>query len=107
MRRRVAWSADALDDLGDVLEFAAEADPAYARKLVDGIEAAGNKLGLYATGRPGRVPHTYEKSLPELRYIIAYEIEEQPGVLNILRVIHTAREWLPGTWPRQAATKPR
>ena len=45
------------------------------------------------------------KSLPELRYIIAYEVDEEPGVLNILRVIHTSREWLPGTWPAKA--KPR
>ena len=99
MRRRVAWSVGALDDLGDVFDFIAESDPAYARKLVEKIEAAGNKLGLLATGRPGRVARTYEKSLPELRYIIAYEVDEEPGILNILRVIHTAREWLPGTWP--------
>ena len=105
MNRRVAWSIDAVDDLGDVFEFVAESDPAFARRLIERIEIAGNRLGTHATGRPGRVSHTYEKSLPELRYIIAYEVDEEPGVLNILRVIHTSREWLPGTWP--APPKPR
>lgn len=99
MSRRVAWSADALNDLGDAFDSIAEVNPAYARTLVDRIEAAGDKLGLKATGRPGRVRRTYEKSLPELRYIIVYEIDEEPGVLNVLRVIHTSREWLPNTWP--------
>jgi plasmid stabilization system protein ParE len=99
MKRRVAWSTHALDDLGEAFDYIAESDPAYARRLVAKIEAAGNQLGLRATGRPGRVRHSYEKSLPELRYIIAYEIDEQPGILNILRVIHTSRNWLPGTWP--------
>ena len=53
-------------DLADAFDFVAEANPAYALALVGRIEAAGNRLGAHATGRPGRIAHTYEKSLPEL-----------------------------------------
>jgi toxin ParE1/3/4 len=56
-----------------------------------------------AIGRPGRVTGTYEKSIVGLPYIIAYALtststgEEQ---VAILRVIHAARDWPKGEWPR-------
>lgn len=102
MKRRVIWSDDALDELGDALEFLARDDLAVALDIIDKIEAAGNQLGAHATGRPGRVARTFEKSLAKLRYIIAYSIDdnEADGVITILHVIHGARNWTKGTWPR-------
>nr|WP_312884402.1 type II toxin-antitoxin system RelE/ParE family toxin [Rhizobium laguerreae] len=56
---------------------------------------AGKKLGEFATGRPGRITGTYEKSLTRLPYIISYELRSIAGreSVVILRVIHTARDW--------------
>jgi plasmid stabilization system protein ParE len=55
----------------------------------------------FATGRPGRVPGTYEKSVRGLPYIVAYELVSLGGeeVVAILRVIHAARDWPEGSWP--------
>ena len=102
MKRRVIWSDDALDELGDVLEFLAQDDLAAALGIIDKIEAAGNQLGAHATGGPGRMVRTFEKSLPKLRYIIAYSIDdnEADGIITILHVIHGARHWAKGTWPK-------
>jgi plasmid stabilization system protein ParE len=55
-----------------------------------------------ATGRPGRVAGTYEKSVTGLRYIIAYALTRRGDreIVSILRVIHTARDWPDEEWPR-------
>ena len=46
--------------------------------------------------------HTFEKSLPKLRYIIAYSVDDDQadGVITILHVIHSARQWKKGAWPK-------
>lgn len=99
MKRAVVWSLDALEDLADAFDFVAETDPAFALKLVDRIEIAASKLGAHATGRPGRVSHTFEKSLPDLRYVIAYETDDRAKTLTILRVVHSRQDWPAGRWP--------
>lgn len=99
MRRTVVWSTDALEDVADAFDFIAETDPAYALKLVDIVESAASKLGAHATGRPGRVARTFEKSLPALRYIIAYEVDDHAGTLTILHVIHSRQDWPADEWP--------
>ena len=73
----------------------AEDDPFAADRVVDAIEEAGNNLGEIATGKPGRVIGTYEKSLVRHPYIIAYELQNVSGreSVAIVRVIHPSREW--------------
>ncbi len=69
---------------------------------MDAIEKAGNDLGRFATGRPGRVMGTYEKSITRLPYIIAHALAVHSGreCIVILRVIHTSRDWPAEEWPR-------
>lgn len=104
MRRPVLWSRDALDDLKKQLIYIAADDPVTASRVVDRLREAAAKLEDFATGRPGRVTGTYEKSVSGLPYIIAYEIiPRDPGeAIAILRVIHTARDWQDETWPLDA-----
>lgn len=99
--RRVIWSADARRDYLDVLQYIADDNPDAAERVAAAIERAGNGLGEFATGRPGRVTGMYEKSVPRLPYIIAYELTSQGGqeVVAILRVIHTSRDWPAEEWP--------
>jgi len=100
--RTVQWSRAALEDLKSQIAYIAADNPAAARHVADRIRAAGDALGSIATGRPGRVAGTYEKSVSRLPYIIAYAITThgEHEVLSILRVIHTARSWPAGDWPK-------
>ena len=101
MRRSVTWSRAALDDIKEQVAFIAQNNPAAARRVADRLRQAGKALGEMATGRPGRVTGTYEKSVPRLPYIIAYELRPITGreSVVIVRVIHTSRDWPAEEWP--------
>ena len=101
MKRAVMWSRDALDDLKQQLGYVSADDPDAARKIVAKLRLTGEQLAEFATGHPGRVSGTYEKSVSRLPYIIAYALTEHQGreVIAILRVIHTSRSWEAESWP--------
>lgn len=100
--RPVVWSTEAHRDNLKILRDIAEDNPAAAERVVDAIERAGNALGEFATGRPGRVTGMYEKSITGLPYIIAYELREIAGQESvvIVHVIHTSRDWPAEEWPQ-------
>lgn len=101
MTRPVLWSRDALDDLKAQIAYIAAENPAAAQRVADRIRTTCGALGEMATGRPGRVSGTYEKSVTRLPYIVAYALTQKGGreAVSILRVIHTARDWLDEEWP--------
>jgi toxin ParE1/3/4 len=101
--RDVAWSFDALDDLEKIITYIAADNPRAALSVVDRIEACGDALGDMAIGRRGRVTGTYEMVVRGLPYIVAYAIEQRAyGTerIVVLRVIHSARDWPKGKWPK-------
>ena len=99
--RPVVWSIEAHRDTLNILRFIADENPLAAERVVEAIEDSGNKLGEFATGRPGRVNGTYEKPLEHFPYIIAYQLRQITGreSVVILRVIHTSRDWHVDEWP--------
>ena len=103
--RAVVWSESALADLTAEVMFIAKKDPRAARDVRRKLDATGTALGVSLTGRPGRVPGTYEKTVTGLRFVLAYAVIPEPGghpddeVVVILRAIHTSRDWPPGDWP--------
>jgi toxin ParE1/3/4 len=101
MKRAVRWSQDALEDLKQQLTYIAADEPEAARKLVAKIRQTGDQLADFATGHPGQVSGTYEKSVSRLPYIIAYSLIVHAGseIVAILRVIHTSRDWNSESWP--------
>jgi toxin ParE1/3/4 len=101
VKRSVQWSRDALDDVKTQIAFIAADNPSAARRVADRIRATGDDLGERAIGRPGRVSGTYEKRVTRLPYIIADAISNrnERGIVSILRVIHTARNWPDEQWP--------
>ena len=101
MSRSVTWSREALDDIKEQVAFIAQDNPAAARRVADRIRDVGKALGEMATGRPGRVTGSYEKSVSRLPYIIAYELRTIAGreCVAIVRVIHTSRDWPAEEWP--------
>ena len=97
--RRIVWSDAARDDYFTILRHIAADDPDAAERVVRAIEKTGNSLADFATGHPGRVGGTYEKSVHRLPYIIAYALNDDRTMLTILHIIHTARNWRPDEWP--------
>jgi plasmid stabilization system protein ParE len=90
-----------LDNLKEQVAFIARDNPAAAVRVADRIRDTGTALGEMATGRPGRITGTYEKSVIRLPYIISYGLRQIAGreSVVILRVIHTARDWPAEVWP--------
>lgn len=101
MSRPVRWSTDALTDLADQVSYIAADNPSAARRVADAIDRTALALGDMPTGRPGRVTGTYEKSVTNLPYILAYAITQTGSeeTVAIVRVIHTSRDWSAETWP--------
>lgn len=97
--RRVQWSAAALADMKEQAVHIAKRDPDAARRVASRLRETGDALSNFATGRPGRVVGTYEKSVSRLPFIIAYALNDDDNTLTILRVIHTSRDWRTGEWP--------
>jgi toxin ParE1/3/4 len=97
--RRVQWSIDALEDFKRQIEHIARDNPVAAERIARRLRETGTALGMLATGRPGRVSGTYEKTVTRLPYIIAYALTDGGDSVSILRVIHSARNWPPNEWP--------
>lgn len=93
--KHVQWSDDALDDLEKQVVHIARDNLAAARRVAKRIRETGDALAEFATGHPGRVSGTYEKSVNRLPYIVVYALNDDDTVLTILHVIHTSRNWLP------------
>jgi plasmid stabilization system protein ParE len=76
-------------------------DVENARLLVDQLEAAGDRLGDVMSGRPGRVPGTFEKPMQRIRYtmVFTFDRSRENGDLTIVRAIHMSRNWPKGQWP--------
>ena len=98
------WSRGARDDYLGIIQYIAQRNPDAAGRVADGIDEAAAALSDFATGRTGRVRGTYEKVLPGLPYILAYEILARPEggeMVAILHVIHGARDWPLSRWPAE------
>lgn len=91
--RRVIWSKPAVRQVRDTAVFIAQDDKAASISVVGRIEKAAESLGRYSTGRPGRLPGSFEKLVPGLPYIVVYSLSD--SVVTILRVIHTAQHFPP------------
>jgi plasmid stabilization system protein ParE len=101
--REVVWSEAALDDADELFAYVAADNRLTANRVLDRIDSTAQFLGRVATGRRGRVEGTYEKSVTGLPYVIAYAIHSLPDgreQIVIVRVIHTARNWPKGSWPK-------
>jgi toxin ParE1/3/4 len=75
LKRPVLWSEDALRELDNSIAYIAARNPSAARKVLAEIRKAANGLAATATGRPGRVSGTYEKTIIRRPYIIAYTLD--------------------------------
>lgn len=101
--RLVRWSNEALDEYDSAVAYLRARNAPAAERYVEALGAAIENLSRRNTGRIGRVPGTFEKSLPKWRYIIAFQLlPDERGIetLYILRIVHTSRDWPKGAWPK-------
>ncbi|MGH9524032.1 MAG: type II toxin-antitoxin system RelE/ParE family toxin [Terriglobales bacterium] len=89
---RIKWLRIAERNLDAIGEFIAEDNPEAAertiRRIVEAIDLLRDRPAL---GRAGRVPGTRELVIPDTPFIVPYRIRN--GILEILRVLHGARNW--------------
>ena len=88
------WLKLALQDMGEIAEYISRDDPEKATAVVREIwDSSQNLRTLPARGKPGRVPGTRELVLPNLPFFLAFRVTG--STVQILRVIHTSRQWPP------------
>jgi toxin ParE1/3/4 len=75
------------------LDWISKDSPSAAAELVRRIQLRINRLavaGLSHMGRPGLVEGTRE--LLETPYIIVYSVDETAGVIEVITIVHGARD---------------
>ena len=89
------WSETARCDLLAIIDYISDDNPDAAQRLKDDIEVKALALPdhpkLY---RVGRVSGTREMVV-QSNYIVVYT--EDPHEVTVLRVLHAARRWPPGS----------
>lgn len=89
--KKLVIAEPAARDLEGIVDYIALDNPSAAEGVYRGIVAAAQKLPQFpALGRPGRHPETRELSIPNLPYLIVYEVSVE--MVTILAVFHTARD---------------
>jgi toxin ParE1/3/4 len=99
MTLKVDWSEDALADVQEAFSYIANDSLQNAHLVADRIDHTVSLLAETPFGKPGRVKNTYEVVVPKTPFIIAYQLTKGKA-LYILRVIHGARDWREGEWPK-------
>ena len=98
MTRSVVWSENALADTLRIFDYIALESVQNAHLVADRIEQTVALLLSTPFGRTGRMPNTFEAIVPKTPFIIAYHLSDE--CLSIVRVIHGARDWQKGEWPK-------
>ena len=89
---RCIWTDRAIYDLESVRFYVSSDNPIAGRKLVLRILKLANDLLHYSEmGRTGSLPGTRELVVSNTPYIIPYRVHE--GAIEILRVLHSSRNW--------------
>jgi toxin ParE1/3/4 len=89
---QIKWVAIALSDINSIAEYISQDNPESAQKVLSEIYRIVNLLKEQPNmGHPGRVTGTREIYIFGTSYIIPYRIKKD--VIQILRVLHAAREW--------------
>ncbi len=91
---KVRWLKAATVSLRMIHRWIATENPQAAKRVAARIESAVDGLATFPnSGRVGKIPGTRELVIPGLPYLAVYRIGETE--VEILRVFHTAQDWLP------------
>lgn len=91
IKKRLVIRPSALQDMRDIFNYIRSDNPGAAKELLkeinEKIMALPDHPKLY---RQGRTPNTREMPVRS-KYVVIYR--EVPGIIRILRVLHTARQY--------------
>lgn len=89
---KIVWTELARQDVRQIFEYIADANPRAARKLLSVIkECAALLQDNPHLGRIGRVDGTRELIITGTSYILPYRFKDNQ--IQILAVFHGARQW--------------
>jgi len=89
---QLVWTESAISDLISIREYIERDNPEAAEIVADSILRSVEMLESNPmAGRVGRVTGTRELVIAKYPYIIPYRIRGQQ--VELLRVIHSRREW--------------
>lgn len=93
---RVEISASAQRDIDGIYAYYDERSERAADRVVAVIIRALRGLGRFPLmGKPGHYPGTREHITARYGYRIVYEVREDAQIINIVRILHGARQWPP------------
>ena len=90
---KVVIHESAARDLDEIVDWISQDNPPAAARVADRIRAKIERLavlGLPNIGRPGQLEGTRE--LVEAPYIIVYAIDQPNQLIDILAIVHGARD---------------
>ncbi len=88
------WTPDSIADARDAWDFIAQDNEIAADRIVETIELAAKRLDEFPEmGRKGIEPGTRQLVVARTQYKLVYRILESE--VEILRIIHGARDWPP------------
>lgn len=89
---RIKWLDIAVDDLEEIADYISQDNPEAARRIVKRLWSAVNSLADQPEiGRPGRVHGTRELVVANTPIVVPYRVVGSE--IEILRVLHGARDW--------------
>lgn len=98
MSRQVEWSPTAAREFAAHLNYIGKRSVAAVHLVRGRVSEAVANLKSRPMGRVGRIDSTYELYVSKTSLILVYSIHENQAV-NLLRVIHTSRDFKPGEYP--------
>jgi toxin ParE1/3/4 len=89
---KIKWGSRAAKDLGGIIDYIDERNPAAAQSTYQLIRGSVSQLAIHPfIGRVGRVEQTREMIVNGTPYLVAYRVGE--NTITIIAVLHTARRW--------------
>ena len=89
---KLRYTKRALLDLVEIQDYISADNPDAARRVIAEIELEIDRLAEHpALGRTGRIEETRELVILRYPYVVAYR--EYSGEVQILAIIHSARDW--------------
>jgi toxin ParE1/3/4 len=90
----VLWSPRAKQNLDEIFSYVRQRNPSAAVEVLDSVEDRVLQLKSYPDlGRPGRIIGTRELIITGTPYIAAYQVRQNQGFIDILALMHGARQW--------------
>ena len=88
---KVAYTAEALGDVGKVLSFVGDQSASHASDGAARIDMAVKALGIFPrAARFNRETGTYERPIPGFPLLLIYTVSDK--LVEVIAVFHTSRD---------------